>query len=66
MFASEAFAISAAVCFALTSMFLAELRGRVPLFQLTRWQMVATFIMTGLVSILRSSSGNWRAQVSSG
>ena len=57
MFASEAFAISAAVCFALTSMFLAELRGRVPLFQLTRWQMVATFIMTGLVSIL---IGGWR------
>ena len=57
MFASEAFAIAAASCFALSSMFLAELKGRVPLFQLTRWQMIATFVMTGLVSILL---GGWR------
>jgi len=57
MFASEAFAIAAAVCFALSSMFLAELRGRVPLFQLARWQMIATFVMTGLVSVIL---GGWR------
>ncbi|MEI6534707.1 MAG: DMT family transporter [Verrucomicrobiaceae bacterium] len=57
MFSSEALAIAAAACFALTSMFLAELRGRVPLFQLTRWQMVATFMMTGFISILL---GGWR------
>lgn len=57
MFASEAFAIAAAVCFALSSMFLAELKGRVPLFQLARWQMIATFVMTGLVSVIL---GGWR------
>ena len=57
MFASEAFAIAAAVCFALSSMLLAELRGRVPLFQLTRWQVIASFVMTGLVSIVL---GGWR------
>lgn len=54
---SEAFAIAAAFCFALSSMFLAELKGRVPLFQLARWQMVATFAMTGAISLLL---GGWR------
>jgi len=38
-------------------MFLAELKGRVPLFQLARWQMLATFAMTGVISLLL---GGWR------
>jgi drug/metabolite transporter (DMT)-like permease len=38
-------------------MFLAELKGRVPLFQLARWQMLATFAMTGLISV---ALGGWR------
>lgn len=54
---SEAFAIAAAFCFALSSMFLAELKGRVPLFQLARWQMLATVAMTGLIS---AGLGGWR------
>lgn len=54
---SEAFAIAAAVCFALSSMLLAELKGRVPLFQLARWQMLATVAMTGLISV---GLGGWR------
>src|SRR5262249_47870224 len=33
-------------------MFLSELKGRVPLFQLARWQMLAAFAMTGVVSLV--------------
>lgn len=51
VFASEAFAIASALCTALSTLFLSELRGRVLLFQLARWQMLATFAMTGLVSL---------------
>ena len=58
MFASETFAIAAALCIALSSMFLSELKGRVPLFQLARWQMFAAFAMTGLVSLVL---GGWRS-----
>jgi drug/metabolite transporter (DMT)-like permease len=57
VFASEAFAIASALCIALSSMFLSELKGRVPLIQLARWQMLATFAMTGLVSL---GVGGWR------
>src|SRR5215475_12143940 len=38
-------------------MFLSELKGRVPLFQLARWQMLAAFAMTGVVSLV---VGGWR------
>lgn len=54
---SETLAIAAAFCIALSSMFLSELNGRVPLFQLARWQMLAAFAMTGLVSLIL---GGWR------
>jgi len=57
MFVSEAFAIGAAFCAAMSSMFISELKGRVPLLQLARWQMIAAFVMTGLVSLLL---GGWR------
>jgi drug/metabolite transporter (DMT)-like permease len=55
--ASEAFAVASALCIALSAMFLSELKGRVPLLQLARWQMLATFFMTGLVSL---AVGGWR------
>ena len=39
-------------------MFLTELKGRVPLVQLARWQMMAAFAMTGIVSLV---IGGWVA-----
>lgn len=56
MFVSEALAVTAAICSALSSMFLSELKGRVPLLQLARWQMLATLVMTGSVSL---AIGGW-------
>ncbi|RVC62653.1 hypothetical protein EN759_27255, partial [Mesorhizobium sp. M00.F.Ca.ET.038.03.1.1] len=56
MLLSEALAVTAALCSALSSMFLSELKGRVPLLQLARWQMLATFVMTGSVSL---AIGGW-------
>src|SRR3954453_24160328 len=41
MLPPEALAVTAACCSALSSMFLSELKGRVPLLQLARWQMLA-------------------------
>jgi drug/metabolite transporter (DMT)-like permease len=57
LFVSNAFAIASAFCMALSSMVLSELKGRVPLFQLARWQTLAAFLMTGLVSLM---IGGWR------
>lgn len=54
---SETLAIAAAFCIALSSMFLSELKGRVALFQLARWQMLAAFAMTALASLIL---GGWR------
>lgn len=54
---SEAFALASALCIALSSMVLSELKGRVGLFQLTRWQLLAAFVMTGIVSL---AVGGWR------
>ncbi|MEZ2329634.1 DMT family transporter [Mesorhizobium sp. RCC_202] len=56
MLLPEALAVTAACCSALSSMFLSELKGRVPLLQLARWQMLATFVMTGSVSLV---IGGW-------
>jgi uncharacterized membrane protein len=56
MLLPEALAVTAACCSALSSMFLSELKGRVPLIQLARWQMLATFVMTGSVSL---ATGGW-------
>ncbi|MGE3872248.1 MAG: DMT family transporter [Parvibaculaceae bacterium] len=54
----EMLAMAAAFCAALSSMFISELKGRLPLFQLARWQMLAAFLLTGLVSLL---VGGWRS-----
>ena len=56
MFLSEILAISAAACIALSGMIIGELAGRVPLLVLTRWQMVASFLMTGAASL---AVGGW-------
>jgi drug/metabolite transporter (DMT)-like permease len=50
--------MAAAFCAALSSMFISELKGRLPLLQLARWQMAAAFFMTGLVSLI---VGGWRS-----
>ena len=55
--APELLAIAAALCIAFNSMLISELRGRLPLLQLTRWQMIGTFAMTGAVSLVL---GGWR------
>jgi drug/metabolite transporter (DMT)-like permease len=39
-------------------MFISELKGRVPLLQLARWQMTAAFVMTAIISV---SIGGWRS-----
>lgn len=52
MFVSEALAIGSAVCIALSSMFINELNGRVPLMRLARWQITAAFLMTALAASL--------------
>lgn len=53
---SEALAVASALCIAVSSMFISELKGRVPLLQLARWQMIAAFAMTSLLSLL---IGGW-------
>jgi drug/metabolite transporter (DMT)-like permease len=57
VFVSEALAVASAFCMALSSMVLSELKGRVPLLQLARWQTLAAFLMTALVSV---ATGGWR------
>jgi drug/metabolite transporter (DMT)-like permease len=45
-------------------MFIGELKGRLPLLQLARWQMLAAFFMTGLISLMLEgwrSLGPWQA-----
>jgi drug/metabolite transporter (DMT)-like permease len=54
---AELLAISAAVCAAFSGMLIAELRGRVDVFRLGRWQMVTAFALTGGASLLL---GGWR------
>ncbi|WP_129791475.1 DMT family transporter [Sphingosinicella sp. CPCC 101087] len=58
MFISEAFAVGAAICLALSSMFIEELKGRVSLLRLARWQFVLAFLMAGIAGLLL---GGWRA-----
>lgn len=57
MFASEAFAIAASVCIALSGMLIAELKGRVDVARLARWQMLAAFGMTAAAATV---VGGWR------
>jgi drug/metabolite transporter (DMT)-like permease len=54
---SEALAVATALCAALSSMFTSELKGRVPLLQLARWQMSTAFIMTALIATFL---GGWQ------
>lgn len=58
MFVSEVLAVSSATCIALSAMFVSELKGRVGLFRLTRWQMISAFLMTAAVATLL---GGWRS-----
>ncbi|MGE3363382.1 MAG: DMT family transporter [Rhizobiaceae bacterium] len=57
MFLSEGLALSAAFCIALSGMLISELKGRVDVFRLARWQMLAAFAMTGAVML---ALGSWR------
>ncbi len=52
MFVSEALAIGSAICIALSSMFVSDLNGRIPIMQLARWQLTASFLMTSLAASL--------------
>ncbi len=54
---AELLAIAAAFCSALSGMLIAELRGRVDIFRLGRWQMATALILCGAVSF---SVGGWR------
>lgn len=57
MFSAEALAIAAAFCIALGSMMASELKGRVDVMRLVRWQFVSAFLM-GLAATL--ILGDWR------
>ena len=56
MLISEALALGSAICMALSSMFINELNGRVPLMRLARWQITAAFLMTALAA---TALGGW-------
>ncbi|MBG1231874.1 DMT family transporter [Aestuariivirga litoralis] len=56
MFLSESLAIGAAIAIALSAMFTAALHNRIPLFQLVRWQLSASFVMTSIGATL---NGGW-------
>ena len=58
MFLSELFAIGASICIAMSGMLVTELHGRVDVFRLARWNMVAAVVMTGAVSL---AIGGWRS-----
>jgi drug/metabolite transporter (DMT)-like permease len=56
MFVSEVLALGSATCIALSSMFINELNGRVPLMRLARWQLTAGFLITALAATV---VGGW-------
>jgi drug/metabolite transporter (DMT)-like permease len=56
MLISETLALGSAICMALSSMFINELNGRVPLMRLARWQITAAFLMTALAA---TALGGW-------
>ncbi len=63
MYLSEALAVGSAVCIALSSMFVNALNGRVPIMRLTRWQITATFLMTGAAALATcgwGTLGEWQ------
>ncbi|MBL8583576.1 MAG: DMT family transporter [Rhizobiaceae bacterium] len=57
MFVSEALAVGAATCIALSGMLISELKGRVDVVRLARWQMLAAFAMTGAATL---AVGGWQ------
>jgi drug/metabolite transporter (DMT)-like permease len=57
VFVSELLAISAALCIALSGMLINELKGRVDVIRLARWQMLAAFAMTGGAALV---IGGWK------
>jgi len=63
MFVSETLALGSAACIALSSMFINELNGRVPLLTLARWQITAAFVITALAATLFggwATLGSWQ------
>lgn len=57
MLIAEGLAIAAACCIAVSGMLIGELKGRVDVVRLARWQMLAAFAMTGAASL---AVGGWR------
>jgi drug/metabolite transporter (DMT)-like permease len=57
LFLSEALAIGSATCIAMSALLFGELKGRVALLRLVRWQMLAALALTGAVSL---ALGGWR------
>jgi len=57
LFLAEIFAIGSATCLAASALLFGELKGRVGLLRLVRWQMLAALAMTGAVSL---ALGGWR------
>ncbi|MGL3606004.1 DMT family transporter [Rhizobium sp. G187] len=58
MFISEFLALGAATCIAMSGMLINELNGRVGLFRLARWQLLAAFGMTASAALV---TGGWRS-----
>ena len=66
MFISEILAISCAICIALSSMFINELNGRVPLLRLAKWQLTSALIMTAAAATVTggwSTLGLWQVEM---
>ena len=57
MLVSEGLALAAATCIALSGMLISELKGRVDVIRLARWQMLAALGMTGSATL---AMGTWR------
>ena len=56
MFSSEAMAVGTAICIALGSMLANELKGRIDVPRLIRWQFVSAFVMSAIASLFL---GDW-------
>ncbi|MDQ0321323.1 drug/metabolite transporter (DMT)-like permease [Pararhizobium capsulatum DSM 1112] len=56
MYLSEILALAAATCIATSGMLVSEVKGRIDIFRLARWQMVASFLMTAGASLV---VGGW-------
>ena len=57
MFVAEGLALAAATCIAASGMLISELKGRVDVIRLARWQMLAALAMTGGAAL---ALGTWR------